>query len=174
LSNVRDFRVVPSFDIDRINRNGRYVGRTLYWKLYFVENALRIIINSVLSTQVNPDWWEVIIGQTMKNDVERVRRGYLARPWHTYPGRHGIYYLYLHSLGDIMRDHAQYFLPIIPEVDQWVVKIEQIRLPRNVVGHMNFLSRNDRRRIDSMYYECKGLVRALQSKENFVLKIPEI
>jgi hypothetical protein len=152
------------------------VSRTVYWKLYFVENVLRIIINSILSLQVNPphDWWDVIIGETMKNEVERVRRGYLARPWHTYPGRHGIYYLYLHNLGDIMRDHAEYFLPVIPDVDQWVLKIEQIRLPRNVVGHMNFLSSNDRRRIDSMYDECRRLVQVLQSSKKLVLKIPEV
>lgn len=150
------------------------MGRSVYWKLYFVENVLRVVINSVLSVQMKPDWWEDAVGKTIKDRVDGFRRDYLMNPWHTYPGKHGIYYVYLRNLGDIIRDHADLFVPVIPNIDEWVAKIEQIRLPRNVVGHMNFISRNDQKLIDSMYDECKELVRTLQSSKKLMLKIPEV
>jgi hypothetical protein len=174
LTLVSDFRLAHDFDVDGVSKNGRFIGRSIYWKLYFVENVLRVIINSVLSAQISPDWWEVAVGKKIKDKVEWVRGDYLANPWHTYPGKHGIYYVYLPDLGDIIRDYADLFFPVMPDIDDWVGKIEQIRLPRNVVGHMNFISTGDKTRIDSMYDECEKLVRGLQSSKKLVLKIPEV
>ena len=174
MTTVSDFRLAHEFDVDGVNKNGQFMGRSIYCKLYFVENVLRVIINSVLSVQIEPDWWEGAVGKKIKNDVEWVRQDYLMNPLHTYPGKHGIYYVYLRNLGDIIRDHADLFAPVIPNIDEWVAKIEQIRLPRNVVGHMNFINRNDQKLIDSMYDECKELVRVLQSSKKVVLKIPEV
>ena len=171
---VSDFRLARQFHVDGVSENGQFVGRSTYWKLYFVENVLRVVIDSVLSVQIKRDWWEVAVGERMKRDVDRVRRDYLTNPRHTYPGKHGIYYVYLRNLGDIMREHADLFAPVMPNIDEWIAKIEQIRLPRNVVGHMNFINRNDQKLIDSMYDECKELVRVLQSSKKVVLKIPEV
>lgn len=149
------------------------MGRSIYWKLYFVENVLRIIINSVLSVEIRPDWWEVAVDGKIKKTVKGIRDDYLASPLHTYPGKHGIYYVYLRNLGDIMRNHADLFVPVIPDIDEWITKIEEVRLPRNVVGHMNFLSKQDQEQIEVLYDECKALITKLQNTE-LVLKIPEL
>lgn len=184
MSMVVDFRRLSNFKINGVNENGRFMGQSAYWKLYFVENALRVVINTILTIQVRPistpytSWWDFLYHDTtLMRDAENARRGYLAST-HTYPGRHDIYYVYLHDLGDIMHDNAVYFEPLIPEVEDWVLKIEQIRLPRNCIGHMNLINAGDRRQIDTLYYECKALIRKLEKSkvgpENVVLKIPEV
>jgi hypothetical protein len=160
------------------------MGRSIYWKLYFVENALRVVIHTILSIQVTPipapyqNWWEFLYdGTTMMRNADQARRRYLGSPSHTYPGRHGIYYVYLHDLGNIMQANAGYFSPIIPDVNNWVFKIAQVGLSRNCIGHMNLLNAHDRRQINILYSECKALIRRLEKvkvgPELLVLKVPE-
>jgi len=184
MSTVVDFRRSRNFKPKRPAENGRFMGQSIYWKLYFVENVFRIVIHTILSIQVTPipapyhDWWEFLYhGTRMKDDAERARRRYQASPSHTYPGRHGIYYVYLHDLGNIMLDNALYFSPIIPDVNNWVVKIAQVGLPRNCIGHMNLLNAHDREQISTLYFECKALIRRLEKvkvgPELLVLKVPE-
>jgi hypothetical protein len=84
--------------------------------------------------------------------------------------------VYLHDLGDIMRDNALYFTPIMPEVDDWILWIAQVGLPRNCIGHMNLINARDRKQINALYYECKDLIRKLQKRkigtEKLMLQIP--
>lgn len=158
---VRDFRNY-AFKEERIKRCGRFVGRQAYWKLYAIENLLRIVIHSVLSAQISPQWWDVAVDRKTRRKVQEFRERYLRRPWHTLPGGHGIYYVFLSDLNNIVRANSNLFLPVWPDVDQWVGKIEGILLPRNVVGHMNFPNQADRQRIDTTYEEMALLVGRLQ------------
>jgi hypothetical protein len=48
MSVVNDFRHASAFDPDKIGETGRFLGRSAYWKLYFVENVFRVITDSVL------------------------------------------------------------------------------------------------------------------------------
>ena len=173
MSAVIDFRLANDFDAGRVNQSGKFVARSVYWKLYFVENAFRVVINSVLSSQINRNWWDVAVDSKTKTYVERIRRSYLQNPGKTSPGRHSIYYLYLWQLGEIIRANSNLFLPLIPKIDEWIKKIEQIRLPRNVVGHMNFPNKRDRKLIDNMYSDCRSLIRSLESS-GVLLMIPEV
>jgi hypothetical protein len=86
-----------------------------------------------------------------------------------------IYYVYLRQLGEIIRANSHIFEQVISNIDEWVVKIEQLRLPRNLVGHMNFPGKKDRDRIDVMYSQCRTLIEKLQELQDsgiLELKIP--
>jgi len=52
-----DFRDLPQFIPDAVSRSGQNVGKTIYWKLYAIENFYRVIIHSILSVQIPLDWW---------------------------------------------------------------------------------------------------------------------
>jgi len=54
MSVVVDFRHSRNFMVKQVNENGRFMGHSIYWKLYFVENALRVVIHTILSIQVTP------------------------------------------------------------------------------------------------------------------------
>jgi len=171
MAQATDFRLRP-FDSTRVEASGKFVGRSVYWKLYYIENAFRVIINSVLSVQIGPDWWDTAVDEKIRKDAERFKRDYLSRPWHAAPGSHGIYYVHLRDLVEIMRANSNLFLLIIPEIDQWMARIEQLRLPRNIVGHMNYPSHIDRQRINVIYADCRELVEWLRSSGRVSFQVP--
>jgi hypothetical protein len=152
-----DFRL-HTYDTGRVESSGRYIGRNIYWKLYFIENAVRTVIHSVLTAQVHSNWWSLAVDSKIQQKAASVKADYRQRPWHTTPGSHDIYYVFLKDLVEVMRANSHIFLPIIPEIDQWIAELERIRLPRNVVGHMNWPSAADRRRIGLLYDDIKILV----------------
>ena len=75
---VHDFRDY-SFDKGRIDRCGKFVGRRAYWKLYVIENLLRIFIHSALSVQIAPNWWDLAVDPMIQRKASRVRLDYTRR-----------------------------------------------------------------------------------------------
>ena len=123
------------------------MGNNMYRRLYEAENTIRVVINSVLLAEIGPDWWTIAVSDNIRDQAERFLQRYRARPWHTTQGNHGIYYVFLVDLADIMRANSDFLRRSIPDVDQWVGRILTVNLPRNVVGHMNFLNASDRDRL---------------------------
>lgn len=113
---VNDFRDASAFDPDKIGESGRFLGRSAYWKLYFIENVFRVITDSVLSAQIDRNWWETVdLG--IRQDAEKIRIDYLQNPWHSNPGNHMIYYVYLRQLGEIIRANSHIFEQVISNID---------------------------------------------------------
>ena len=165
-----DYRTL-AFNTTLIGDSGKYIGRSAYWKLYAIENLTRILVHSVLSAQISPAWWAVAIDPDTNRQVQKTKKSYAKQPWHSAPGGHDIYYLFLPDLRKIIFTHSHLFRPIIPDIDAWILRIEDIRLPRNIVGHMNWLNVADEHQIDSTYSDMKALIRRL-SQSGITLTIP--
>ena len=160
---ARDFRLSP-FDYRTVGNSGKLIGRQTYWKLYCIENIFRVIIHTVLSVQIPPDWWIIAVDKEIQKKAKRFQDNYLKKSWHGKPGKHGIYYIDLVDLNEIIRANANLFIPVIPDLDKWMLGIEELRLPRNVVAHMNFPSETDAKRIDVFYDDCVTLINLVQAK----------
>lgn len=169
---VRDFRLYSVVATENIDKSGRNVGKVVYWKLYAIENIYRILVHSILSSLVYPENWWVSIDQDIQRKAETHRLDYLSHPWHTNAGNHPIYYVDLKDINEIARAHAHLFVQLIPDIDQWVCKVEMVRLPRNVVAHMNFPNNNDRDRINVLYEDFKSLFMMLQRNSPIVFSAP--
>lgn len=167
---VRDFRT-QAFGAAKIRRCGRYIAQRSYWKLYAIENTLRVVITSVLSVQLPPNWWAVAVDPRVAQNAVRYRSQYASKPRHASPGRHDIYLVFLTDLTQIIRIHSNQFRPVIPDVDRWITRLEAIRLPRNLVGHMNFPNHYDRERINNAYNQLPTLLSRLRRK-NIPIVIP--
>jgi hypothetical protein len=167
-----DFRNQSQLSIASINRSGSFVGKKIYWKLYAIENIYRIIIHSILTAQIGVDWWNIGVDGRIKQKVEDFKNDYLKNPWHTIPGGHEIYYTQLPQLNEIARVNSHLFLSSIPDIDQWIARIDTVRLPRNIVGHMNFLNNTDKSRIDVLYDDFKKLFSLVVLQIN--LQIPRL
>ncbi|CAG1013514.1 hypothetical protein ANRL4_04956 [Anaerolineae bacterium] len=165
-----DFRTLP-FSINRVSDSGKYIGRTVYWRLYAIENSFRVIIHSILTVQINANWWTYVINPQKNSEIQKAKNRYLSQPGSTLPGSHDIYYLYLSDLSKIISAQRNLFVPIIPDIDRWIIKLEQIHLPRNIVGHMNWPNAADRIKIDRTYKEVRILLRDL-SNSGFYIIIP--
>lgn len=155
-----DFRA-HVWDPARVDAAGKYVARQVYWRLYAIENLARVLIHSVLTVQVGADWWQLSVDPGIQKGVTGRQAGYQGKPWHGTPGKHEVYYAHLSELARIMLTNSHLFAPVIPDIDQWILRIEQIRLPRNIAGHMNWLDAIDRKRIDVFHSDFQALLRQL-------------
>lgn len=167
-----DYRTIPNFTNKDIDNSGKNIGKNNYWKLYSVENMFRVIIHSTLCTQISSSWWDVAVDSTIKGKAQRYKQRYLDRPWHTNQGSHDIYYVDLFDLGEIMRANLSLVEIIVKDTDQWIVKIEGVRLPRNVIAHMNFPNKNDAKRIDVLYQDTINLFKYMQKNSGIALMVP--
>ena len=170
MATTKDFRqyaLAPS----HVDAAGKHVGRHIYWKLYAIENIVRVITHSILSVQSGPTWWQSAADAQIKGNVAWKKSDYANMPWHSTPGKHDIYYTTLSELVKIITNHSNLFTPLIPNINQWIVRLEEIRLPRNIVGHMNWLSKNDKNRIDLLHADLLQLIHKL-SASGTALSIP--
>lgn len=166
---VRDFRNY-TFQERRIDRCGKNVSK-VYWKLYAVENTVRIVINSVLSVQINAQWWNTAVAPPVRTEAQRRRNRAAANPQHANPGNHDIYLIGLFELIEIFRSNSHLFLPVIPNTNQWLVMLERVRLSRNLIGHMNFPNAYDRNNVDGAYTQLPTLLTQLVAG-NIPITIP--
>lgn len=167
---VRDFRR-HSYQAARIDRCGRNVANRAYWKLYSIENTLRVVVNSILTSQISPNWWNMAVAPSTVKKAQIRRARYTARPQHANPGRHDIYLVDLFDLIEILRTNSHLFLPIVPETNHWLVTLESVRFARNLVGHVNFPNAYDHNTINQAYQQLPALVARL-SANNVPLMIP--
>jgi hypothetical protein len=168
---IADFRNFP-FLRSRVEGCGRYLGHQCYWKLYTIENCLRVILHSVLSAQISSNWWDDAVDPKIKKNIVRLKKDYLRKSAHTSPGRHDIYYVYLTDLTKIMATTSHLMARVITDVDAWIAKIEGVRIPRNLIGHMNFPNVSDRRRIDELHADLTELIRRLERTPGLRIEIP--
>jgi hypothetical protein len=169
---ARDFRTLV-FDIARVDASGKNLGAKVYWKLYSIENIVRVIANSIFTAEHGSGWWVVAVDPKMRKDIDWRKAEYANQPWHSKPGKHDIYYAQLPELTKIITNSSGLFRPLIPKIDEWVKRLEEIRLPRNVVGHMNWLSPIDRQRLGVLHSDLQALVQHLsQSTLNIIIPIP--
>lgn len=152
------------FSARRVDASGKDIGRRVYWKLYAIENLFRVIVHSILRLQIGPDWWDVAVDPAIKGSVRSIKAQYAKRPLHSMPGRHEVYYTFLSGLSKIITANSHLFRPIIPDIDQWIERIERVRLPRNIVGHMNWPHKADRRLIDDLHCDLHQLVQRLAQR----------
>jgi hypothetical protein len=139
------------------------VGTKLYWKLYAIENTLRIVVNSVLTLQLGPGWWNVAVDPDVVSKASRFRAHYAARPRNANPGIADIYLIFLSDLTEILRANSHQFLPVISDTNNWIAALEAVRVPRNLVGHMNFPNAFDKAAIDSTYAQLPSLIGQLRT-----------
>jgi hypothetical protein len=153
-------------------RYGKTLGKDHYWKVYVLENIIRVIIHSVLAIQVGPDWWDRVVDPRICGTAASIRNNYLTQTPSRNPGRHDIYCTYLPNLGRILFDNKGYFYPLLPEVEKVIIGLERIRLPRNLIGHMNVLTGIDKRSITNFYKLSILMAKKLERVPNFQLQYP--
>jgi len=159
---VRDFRNYSFMPI-RVDRCGRNVGKNLYWKLYAIENTLRVVIHSVLTAQIGTNWWNVAVDPNVAARAQGFRRSYTSNPRNASPGIHDIHLVYLTDLTEIIRANSHLFTPIVPTTNLWISRLEAMRIPRNLVGHMNFPNAYDRVAINNAYTQLPALLNDLRA-----------
>jgi hypothetical protein len=176
MASIKDFRLYSEFTQPRVRQSGRSVGNRIYWKLYAIENFLRVIINSILSVGYSqPEWWNYVLSPNKLKDVDYRRNQHVNLTWNSTRGKHVLYYLNLVDLGEIIRTTQPYLIPLISEleIDNLILAIASINQPRNVVAHMSFPTEDDQKRINELYTQATSLIRRLEKESKIELKVPK-
>jgi hypothetical protein len=161
-----------NWDIFVLTSYGKELGKKYYWKIYVSENIIRVIIHSVLKVQVGPNWWNHVVDPKIQGTAARIRNNYLLQIPPKNPGRHDVYCTYLPDLGKILFANKGYFYPLVPDVDKIIIGLERIRLSRNLVGHMNVLTSEEKRSITNFYKLSNYMAKKLGILPNFQLQYP--
>jgi len=101
--------------------------------------------------QLGPNWWNLAVDPDVVRRAARFRAHYAARPRNASPGIEDIHLIFLTDLTEILRVNSHQFLPVVADINNWIALLESIRVPRNLVGHMNFPNAYDKAAIDSAY-----------------------
>lgn len=175
---IRDFREL-NFSQKNMEKCGKSLSRETYWKLYIIENTLRVMINSILIVQYHEkggEWWEDLAGGDVKKNAERNQKRYLTdeAKFYSVPGSHPIYFVDIKDLGSIIRENYIFFIDVFGEknYNKIIVEIESIIIPRNIVAHMNYPNRIDRNRIENFFQDVNVYLEFL-NKKKIEIKIPK-
>lgn len=170
---MEDFRKF-SFDERPLLSYGKVLGRHYYWKIYASENILRLMIHSVLSVQMDNEWWETAVDDNIKREAARVRTRYVSGGFSKKIPAHNIYCVYLPMIEKILFDNHKRFLVFFTEIEieNLIISLNAVINPRNLLGHMNTLDTSDRAKIGELYNICKRYIKKLSQRNNFELKYP--
>jgi hypothetical protein len=122
------------------------------------------VVNSVLTLQVGNTWWGLAVDPKIIARAARFRSHYAVKPSNANPGLEDIHLIFLSDLTEILRANSHQFRPLIPDTDKWIATLEAIRVPRNLVGHMNFPNAFDKAAIDSASSQLPSLLGQLTGK----------
>lgn len=155
----RDFRNKSFSDISIVIDSAKYSGNRFYYKLFVIENLIRIIINTILINDYPlPDWWEHAVD------------GRLKKSWHGRSSHHGIYHVFLKELNTIMINNRNFIETYISDLDSLILEIENFNVSRRKIAHTKFLNSSDITQLDTLYDLTKRLTKELSNR--LVILIP--
>jgi hypothetical protein len=167
---MNDYRAFP-YNERTLLSYGNILGRQYYWKIYASENILRLIIHSILSVQINGEWWKGAVDPDIIKEATKVRNKYNNMYANKIP-KHDIYCIYLPMLERILADNYPKFEYYLPQIDELIISLNSVIIPRNLLGHMNTLDNIDRGKIGELYKICLKCLKILSETKNLVLKYP--
>lgn len=160
------------FDLRILTSYAKTLGKNYYWRIYISENIIRVVVHSILSVQVGQNWWDVVVDKDIKDSAKSIRNDYLNRLPNRSPGNHDIYCTYLSGLERILAKNRHAFTHKLRNVDEIIISLNKVRVPRNLTSHMNIVTANDRSEIAQLYKVCKDAIKELGSAKNFQLQYP--
>jgi hypothetical protein len=142
----------------------KMMAEKVYPKVYFFENSVRDLIETVLRAEFGKDWWTIAVPKGPRDTAAKHLEDEKKDPWHHKRGRRDIDYVFLNDLWAIIKHQWKYFAPLFPD-QAWVQTIitRDMNVSRRVLAHMNPLAPDDIANIDTRF---KQWVRQLQAVED--------
>lgn len=169
---VQDYRVTSIYDASKIRSVGRGVGKLYYWRLYELENIARIIVYSVLDAQLGQSWWQIAVDPGTQLYAASERSAAVKRRFNASPGTHNLYFITFGQLKNIILKNRNIFIPLLPHIDSWILALEKVTAPRNLVCHMNYINGFDQAAIQNALGESLRQTNFLLKGSSVSLSVP--
>lgn len=155
-----DFRNKP-YNLNSIVFSGKYSGNRFYYKLFIIENLIRIILHTILTNESpsTSNWWNDCVPN------------YLKKPWHRRSPHHGVYHLFLKDLIDILRRNRPLIEPHVSNFNELILEIELFNNARRKIAHTKYLNADDLDKLDNLYSRTKSLIKKINLRFNIEIPI---
>ncbi len=162
-----------TYSLNRIRTTGLRTGKYSFPKLYFIENALRVIVNTVLSNEIHPNWWDSILSSGFKNKAQKEENNHVqylsVRRPRFYSSNHSIHFIYLSQLITIAGQNSHLFVRLFSDFDKYITDLELFRQARNYTCHMNYPAYEARKIVDKAFRKTLRYMRTLEGKYEILI-----
>jgi hypothetical protein len=154
-----DVEALPGMSQARVNEAKRMIEK-VYPMLYVFENSARDLISRVLEAAHGRDWWDKVASVTEKGTAKgrQMREG--RESWHSQKRAHPVYYADLSDLAKIVSRQWPHFRTIFPRSNWFDGLVDDFSVSRNEVAHMNPITTDDVKHLESGYAKWVKVVRA--------------
>lgn len=150
--NLGKLKVPAGALTDRHVSDAEKMANAAYPVLYVFENAVREYIDGHLTAEYGKDWFDdsKIVSKGTRDTVERNRQAEAKARYHSQRNARPIYYTNLDQLTSIVKSEKGWkvFKEFFPR-DTWFPElVSRFEVSRNVVAHMNPLTKKDITRLE--------------------------
>lgn len=143
-------------------REAGVMAEKVYPILYVFENSARDIIARVLEANLGADWWDKVAYSELKREVKRRRTQEGEEAWHSKRADNPLAYLDLGHLSDLVGKPTvwPYFQEIFPRDNWFSAVVDDLKVSRRVIAHMNPLSEDDIKQVEAGFRRWVKQIRA--------------
>jgi hypothetical protein len=136
---------------DDILRKGKDMAE-VYLYLYFIENTLRLLIETEAKKQYGDKWQtKLIINRSIRQSIESRRTAEKQNKWLSIRGQSDLFFVDFKDLGSIISSNWDMFKQFFPDL-KWIdSKIDELANCRNLVAHNSYLN-SDEKALIRLYY----------------------
>jgi hypothetical protein len=132
-------------------RDAERMANEAYPVLYVFENSIREFIDGHLTAAYDKNWFDdnQIVSRPVRETVERNRKAEGRNRYHSQRNARSIYYTNLDDLSKVVQSTkgSKVFKSLFPRPTWFPELVSRIEVSRNVVAHMNPLTKQDVRRL---------------------------
>ena len=144
---------------ERLGAAGRNLGSEVYPRLFLLENSIRCLISRRLSKSAS-NWWDTLVPRAVQENVSRTMKREKRCPYRRPRGSSELSYANFSDLRDIILANGAHFRDVIPDMEWFKVKMDEVYMARNSLAHCVSLSNEDILRITVFFGDWKRSLEA--------------
>jgi hypothetical protein len=133
------------------------IGDESFPQIVVLENSIRNLIEKTLSS-VNPAWWDTLVPDKVKNNVQRTIDKEKKYPYREKRGNQPILYCNFADLKEIIIANYPEFRAVIIDIEWFKTKMDEVYMARNNLAHSVLLTNDDISRIALFYRDWARLL----------------
>jgi len=139
------------------------IGEEAYPQVVVLENSIRALIEKKLSA-IRTDWWKSLVPSSVQESVQRTIDKEKKYPYREKRGQNPLVYCNFADLKEIVIANHSEFCDVIPNLEWFKTKMDEVYMARNNLAHSVLLTKDDMTRIALFYRDWARLLEAAHIK----------
>ncbi|BCX03855.1 MAG: hypothetical protein KatS3mg053_1793 [Candidatus Roseilinea sp.] len=139
------------------------LGEEAYPQIVVLENSIRALIEQRLSA-ISANWWTDLVPASVRTSVQRTIDKEKRYPYREKRGQNPLVYCNFADLKEIVTANHSEFRDVIPDLEWFKTKMDEVYMARNNLAHSVLLTKDDMTRIALFYRDWARLLEAANIK----------